>query len=163
MRAPPAVDLAAYVEAQRRARGESPAASAQPAEDENARATRLATANLATPKAQGMGYDPDRSGGIFTIRRVGVDYAEFMFYGWHADARRDMAQLIEVRKGNHSDIQLAVVRKMIEIIRVHAQADFTWRSHRMNKVVTLSARQRDNAGLEEFMLREFFYNPRLAP
>ena len=164
IRLPSAGDFASYVEAQRRARGESSAAAPpQPAEDENARATRLAVANLATQKAQAFGYDPNRSGGVFQIKRMGVDYAEFMFYGWHAAARRDMAQLIEVRKGNNSDIQIAVVRKMIEIIREYEQADFRWQSYRLNRGVTLSARQRDSAGLEEFLMREFFYNPRIAP
>ena len=168
MRAPPAEDFAAYVEAQRRARGESPAVASPPAEDENARATRLAVANLATQKAQGVGYDPNRSdpnrsGGIFTMKNRGVDYAEFMFNGWHTDARRNLQQLVEVLKGNNENIELAVVRKMIEIIRANVQGDFQWRSHRMNKVVTLSARERDNAGLEEFMIREFFYNPRIGP
>jgi hypothetical protein len=76
---------------------------------------------------------------------------------------RDRQQLVEVRKGNNENIELAVVRKMIEIIRANVQGDFQWRSHRMNKVVTLSARERDNAGLEEFMIREFFYNPRIGP
>ncbi len=97
------------------------------------------------------------------MRSRGVDYAELMFNGWHTEARRNMAQLIEVRKGEHGNIELAVVRKMIEIIRANVQGDFQWRSHRMNRVVTLSARQRDNARLEEFMLREFFYNPRIRP
>jgi hypothetical protein len=120
-------------------------------------------ANLSTQKAQGVGYDPNRSGGIFTMKSRGVDYAEFMFNGWHSDARRNLQQLVEVRKGNNENIELAVVRKMIEIIRANVQGDFQWRSHRMNKVVTLSARQRDNAGLEEFLMREFFYNPRIAP
>ena len=86
-----------------------------------------------------------------------------MFHGWHADARRNMAQLVEVRKGDHSNIELAVVRKMIDIIRVHEQADFQWRSYRLNKSVTLSARQRDSAGLEKFLMDEFFYNPHIAP
>ena len=148
-------------EARRRARGEPSAAA--PAEDENARATRLAVANLSTAKAQGVGYDPNRSGGIFTMKSRGVDYAEFMFNGWHTDARRNLQQLVEVRKGGNENIELAVVRKMIEIIRANVQGDFQWRSHRMNRVVTLSARQQDNAGLEEFLMREFFYNPRIAP
>ena len=163
LRAPPAEDFATFIEAQRRARGEPSVAAPAPPETENARATRLAVANLSTQKAQGVGYDPNRSGGIFTLKSRGVDYAEFMFNGWHVEARRDMVQLIEVRKGNHGNIELAVVRKMIEIIRANVQGDFQWRSHRMNKVVTLSARQQDNAGLEEFMLREFFFNPRIAP
>ncbi len=164
VRAPSTLDFAAALEAKQRARGDATPAAAPPAEDDNARATRLAIANLATSKAQGAaGNDPNRSGGIFTMKRKGVDYAEFMFHGWHADARRNMDQLVEVRLGGNSNIELAVVRKMIEIIRSHVQGDFTWRSHRMNRVVTLSARQQDTAALEEFMLREFFFNPRIAP
>lgn len=162
-RAPPTSDFASFIEAQRRARGEPATTPAAPAEDENARATRLAVANLASKKAQPFGYDPNRSGGVFTVKRVGVDYAEFMFYGWHKDARRNMAQLIEVRQGNNSTIQLAVVRKMIEIIREYEQADFQWYSYRLNRSVSRSARPRDSAALEEFLMDEFFYNPRVAP
>lgn len=163
LRIPPAADLAAYVEAQRRARADTAPAAPQPAEDENARATRLAVANLATPKARGFGQDPTRGGGVFQIKSKGVDYAEFMFFGWHADARRDLSQLVEVRKGNNSTIELAVVRRMIEIIRSYEQADFSWHSYRLNRSVMLSARLRDSAGLEDFLMREFFYNPRIAP
>jgi hypothetical protein len=163
LRIPPATDLAAYIESQRRARTDTTPATPQPAEDENARATRLAVANLATPKARGFGQDPTRGGGVFQIKSKGVDYAEFMFYGWHADARRDLSQLVEVRKGSNSTIELAVVRRMIDIIRSYEQADFSWHSYRLNRSVMLSARPRDSAGLEDFLMREFFYNPRTAP
>ncbi len=163
VRAPPAGDFASFLEAQRRARGEPATVASAPAEDANARATRLAIANLKSQKAQPMGFDPNRSGGVFQIKSKGVDYAEFMFYGWHADARRDLQQLVEVRKGNNSTIELAVVRKMIEIIRGYEQTDFRWQSYRLNRSVMLSARLRDNAGLEEFLMNEFFYNPRIAP
>jgi hypothetical protein len=163
LRIPPAADLASYIETQRRARGDTATAPPQPAEDENARATRLAVANLGSQKAQPLPYDPSRSGGVFQIKSKGVDYAEFMFYGWHADARRDLSQLVEVRKGGNATIELAVVRKMIEIIRTHEQADFSWRSHRLNRNIMLSARPRDSTALEEFLMREFFYNPRIAP
>ena len=163
LRIPPAADLASYIDSQRRARGDTPATASQPAEDDNARATRLAVANLGSQKAQPLPYDPSRSSGVFQIKSKGVDYAEFMFFGWHADARRDLSQLVEVRKGGNSTIELAVVRKMIEIIRSHEQADFSWRSYRLNRSVMLSARQRDSSGLEEFLMREFFYNPRTAP
>ena len=45
---------------------------------------------------------------------------------------------------------------MIELIRTHYQRDFNWDSHRLGRVVVLSARVDDTAGLEEFLLREFF-------
>jgi hypothetical protein len=166
VRAPPASDFAAFVEAQRRARGEpAEAAPAAPpaSEDANARATRQAIANLAIPRTPAFGHDPSRSGGVFHLRSKSIDYAEFMFNGWHSEARRNWAQLVEVRKGNHASIELAVVRQMIDIIRKYEQGDFPWYSHRMNRTVTLSARPRDTQGLEEFLIREFFYNPRIAP
>ena len=72
-----------------------------------------------------------------------------------------MAHQIEVRKGSNSDIRIAVVRKMIAIIREYEQEDFLWESQRLGRSLTLSARARDNAGLEDFMMREFFPDPRL--
>ncbi len=165
-RAPTEQDFSSDIEARRRARsGPAPAPSlafpdarpqAEPAEDANARANRLAAANLAPGNAPTFGYDPNRGGGIFSIRHVAYDYAEFMFYGWNTDAQRNTAQLIEVRKGSNPDIKVAVVRKMIAIIREHEQGEFLWGSRRLGRYVTLSARARDNDKLEEFMLAEFF-------
>lgn len=154
---PPAEsDLAAYIEARRRARGEAPAdASAAEAE----RANRSVLANAALKPSAPLNLDsqkPTPSGGLFQIRRRGYDYAEFMFYGWNENFRRQGPQLIEVRKENHRDIDIAVVRKIIEIIRSHERGDFNWHSKRSGKTFTLSARARDNASLEEFMMQEFY-------
>ncbi len=161
-------DLASYIEARRRARAEpTPAASpgsvlnAPPVEDDKARANRLAAANLATQRKLTFGYDPSNSGGVFQIRRLGYESAEFVFYGWDKEIRRNTAQQIEVRKGGNSDIRIAVVRRMIAIIREYEQGDFLWESRRLDRNLTLSARPRDNAGLEEFMMHEFFDDPRL--
>lgn len=135
------------------------AAPTPPVEDPNARANRIAAANL------GLGRKPTfgpvrRSGGVFELIHTGYDYAEFWFYGWNKDIGRDTSQKIEVRKGSASDIRIAVVRRMIVIIRDHEQEDFTWESHRLDRMMTLSARLRDNAGLEAFLLREFYEDPR---
>ena len=162
----PTDDLAAYVEARRRARGESappqaqaPAspniAAAPSSEDENARANRIAAANLGLDRKPTFG-EPRRGGGVFSIQRLGYDYAEFVFYGWNKDIRRNTSQVIEVRKGANPDIRIAVVRRMIQIIRDYEQADFVWESQRLGRNITLSARQRDTAGLEAFLMREFF-------
>ena len=45
---------------------------------------------------------------------------------------------------------------MIAIIREYEKEDFLWRSNRLGREVTLSARTADTEGLEQFMLREFF-------
>ena len=87
---------------------------------------------------------------------MGYDDAEFMFYGWNRDIRRNTTQLIEVRRGNNSDIRIAVVRRIIAIIREYEQEEFLWESKRLGRNLTLSARAKDNAGLEAFMMREFF-------
>ena len=162
-------DLASYIEARRRARGQpapdAPAprvSSAQQAEDDKARSERIAAANLGAQRAQTFGYDPKQGGGVFQIVHMGYDNAEFAFFGWNKDIRRNTKQLIEVRKGNNSDIRIAVVRKMIAIIREYEREDFIWDSYRLGRSLTLSARERDNAGLEDFMLREFFDVPRAS-
>lgn len=168
-RAPADGDLTSYIEARRRARAQSaPDASAgsvvnkaQPAEDDKARTNRIVAANLGAQRAQTFGYDPTQGGGVFQIVRMGFNDAEFTFFGWNKEIRRNTKQQIEVRKGNNSDIRMAVVRRMISIIREYEQEDFLWESHRLGRSLTLSARARDNSGLEEFMLREFFVNPRV--
>ncbi len=136
---------------------------AAPAEDEKARSNRIATANLATQRKQTFGYDPSQGGGVFQIVRIGFSEGEFLFFGWNKDIRRNTKQLIEVAKGNNADTRIAVVRKMIAIIRDHEQEDFLWESQRLGRNLMLSARQRDNAGLEEFLMREFFDDPRRPP
>ena len=155
-------DLSSYIAARRRARGEtesspSPGTTASvPVEDDIARRDRIVASNLASPNSQAFGEPPKNSGGIFGITRIGYTDAEFTFFGWNKDIRRNTTQLIEVRKGANSDIRLAVVRRMIVIIREHENADFVFESRRLGRNVTLSARPRDTAGLEDFMMREFF-------
>jgi len=158
-------DLKSYIEARRHARAQpAPEAAAesmaQQAEDEKTRSNRIAAANLGAQRAQTFGYDPTQGGGVFQIVRLGYDVAEFAFFGWNKEIRRNTKQLIEVRKGDNSDIRIAVVRKMIAIIREYERDDFVWDSYRLGRSLTLSARARDNAGLEDFMLREFFDAPR---
>ena len=151
------------LEAKRRARSESAPRPAPPSppeppavEDEAARRIRIVAANLGTDRLPTFGSDPTRGGGIFQIKRLGYDDAEFMFFGWNRDIRRNTTQLIEVSRGNNSDIRIAVVRRVITIIREYEQEDFLWESKRLGRNLTLSARAKDNAGLEAFMLREFF-------
>jgi len=162
----PAGDLSSYIEARRRARGEpeqpaqpAPAPVASPMEDEDARSKRAVAANLGLNQKPSFGPEPV-GGGIFQLKLVGYDYAEFYFYGWSKDIRRNTVQLIEVRKGDNPDIRIAVVRRMIAIIREHEQQDFLWESPRLGRNIMLSARQRDNAGLEDFMMQEFFRDTR---
>jgi hypothetical protein len=167
-RPPPEPDFATMVEARRRAReGAAPAPpqpssgmiASAPAETEAERARRITSANLA-PKQIVFGYDPAAGGGVFQIRRISISDADVAFYGWNREIKRKTMQIIEISKGNNSDIRIAVVRKMISIIREYESEEFRWESR--GRTVTLSARLRDNPGLEEFMLREFFPDQAVA-
>jgi hypothetical protein len=150
-------DLWSYIQARRRERGE---AEAPPVVIAKAEPNAGLTANLPAP-ATGVGtQDSKRGGGIFEIKRMDYDDAAFEFFGWNKDMGRRTPQLIEVRKGNNSDMRIAVVRKMIAIIREHSKEDFTWHSPRRDGDLVLSARLSDNAALENFLMNEFFDGPR---
>lgn len=160
---PPAQDLASLVESRRRARETASASPAPPstppqppAESEQARHNRIVAENLGLNRRPTLGSDRRRGGGIFEIARMGYDIAEFHFFGWNNVIRRVSRQVIEVRRGAHPSMELAVVRRMIALIREEADGDFVWESQRLGREVTLSARAADNAGLEDFLLREFF-------
>jgi hypothetical protein len=151
---PPAEsDLWSYMQARRRERGEStaPAIDTPKAEPNASLAANLPTAatGAATP-------DPNKGGGIFEIKSMNYDDASFLFFGWNKDMGRRTPQLIEVRRGNNSDMQIAVVRKMISIIREHSKDDFVWRSH--DREIPLSARLEDNAALEAFLMHDFGFD-----
>ncbi len=157
--------MAAQIEARRRARaGAVPAVPGQQisepqpiaGEDENAKRDRNIAANLGSLRAPAPGENSRRGGGVFQIRRIGYEDAEFMFFGWNKDMGRNNTQLVEVRKGNNPDMRIAVVRKMIVIIREHENGDFVWESRRAGRNVSLSARASDTAKLEAFLLQEFF-------
>ncbi|MFZ5555316.1 MAG: hypothetical protein ACOZDY_01115 [Pseudomonadota bacterium] len=160
----PAGDLSSYIAARRAARGEAaPAPPPEPApkaEDKKDRFDQVVAANLGLNRTPEFGYNRDTVGGVFQITRMGYDNAEFLFFGWNSDIKRNTEQVIEVRKGGNRSIEIAVVRRMIEIIRQNAPEDFVWISQRLDRQVTLSARARDNAGLEDFLMQEFFGDPR---
>lgn len=164
----PAGDLSSYIEARRRARGEAAppqvASAAPPAprrpETEAERIEKAMAANLGLDRAPTYDAGREAVGGIFQIERLGVEDAEFLFFGWNPDIRRNTQQRIEVRRGSNADIRIAVVRRMIELIRENADGDFVWISSRLGRNITLSARPRDNAGLEDFLMQEFFGDPR---
>jgi hypothetical protein len=156
--APLITDFSSYLEARRRARGapaEESAPSAPSTEDERARHNRIVAENLGLNRTPTYGRER-QGGGIFQLERVGYTSAEFTFFGWNKDIRRRARQTIEVQIGANPDIRIAVVRRMIVIIREHESEDFVWVSPRLGRDVTLSARAADTAGLEEFLMQEFF-------
>lgn len=163
----PATDLAAYIESRRRERGETstspPAAGAPTAtgESDMQRRDRIVAANLGLDRTPTFGHDARNAGGIFQIKELDDDAAQFYFFGFDKDIGRNAKQLIDVRKGDNSDIRIAVVRRMIAIIRQNISGDFLWVSERLGRQVRLSARPDDNAALEDFILRDIFPGARI--
>ena len=149
-------DLSAYIEARRRERGER---EAPPADYAQTQPNASIAANLPRPATGAATQDRNRGGGIFEIKRMDYDDAAFEFFGWNTEMGRRTPQLIEVRKGDNSDMRIAVVRRMISIIREYSKEDFVWRSPTRGVDVVLSARLSDNAALESFLMHEFFDDP----
>lgn len=94
--------------------------------------------------------------GIFQIMSIESRRAAFSFRGWTSDSSNARREYVQVEIGNNSSIEIAIVRKMIELIRKYYQGNFNWESQRLDRTVVLSARVEDNEGLEAFMLKEFF-------
>ena len=98
----------------------------------------------------------DGTSGVFQILSKGHRAAQFSFNGWTGDRSNSRRDVIDVDAGLNGDIEIAIIRRMIELIRTHYKGDFNWDSQRLGRVVVLSARVEDTTGLEEFMMREFF-------
>jgi outer membrane biosynthesis protein TonB len=151
----PATDMLAYVNAARERRriaeaeagrinAEAVARERGPSEDE----ARMA--NLQ------RNMQPPGTNGIFQIISKDAHSAQFSFRGWKNDFSYSRREVYQVDVGLNGNIDRAIVRKMIEIIRRYYSGDFNWESPRLGRVVVLSARIEDNDGLEDFMMKEFF-------
>jgi hypothetical protein len=154
-RATPQFDMMAAINARRERRRAAEAAAAGSEEHEltpQEAATEAINRNLRSSPREGVG-------GVFTILRKGTRTAEFAFNGWRPDSYRQWREVIEVDAGAGGDVERAIVKRMIELIRSHYTGDFRWESHHLGRVVVLSARPEDNDGLEDFLVREFFGTP----
>jgi type IV secretory pathway VirB10-like protein len=155
---PEETDMAAYIEKRRQARG---ARSEQPAEESDAqRGMRNALANIAAINGRG-GQDPNETGGVFSVTNKTFSHADLKFRGWNPNFKRRWLTAVTVERGSEPDIETAIVKKMIELIRKEKTGDFEWDSQRLNKVVTMSARPQDTQELMAFLYKEMFpdYKP----
>jgi hypothetical protein len=155
----PNADMSDMIAARRRARGQ---ASEQPqGESEQEKGMRNALANIAAANGRSKGDDSNDTGGVFSIADKSFSRAKVKFRGWNPSFKRRWLQQVDVELGNQRDIETAIVKKMVEIIRKEKTGDFDWDSHRLQRVVTLSAREQDTAELEAFLFKEMFpgYQP----
>lgn len=94
--------------------------------------------------------------GVFQITRKGVRLGAFLFRGWTTDASNARREFIEIDAGLNGDIERAMIRRMIELIRRYYTGNFNWESRRLGRTVILSAAPENNAELEDFLIQEFF-------
>lgn len=100
------------------------------------------------------------AGGVFQILRIGARTGSFAFNGWRGGtSSRVRREVFEVDAGPDGDVEMAMVRKMIALIREDYPGDFRWESRRQGRVVTLSAASEHTAELEDYLMREFFDSP----
>ncbi|HEY1044368.1 MAG TPA: hypothetical protein VGE60_10940 [Telluria sp.] len=151
----PEMDMAAYVAARKKQRGVQEETATEGA---NEKAMRNINANIARANAASR---DDGTGGIFSITNKTFNSATLKFRGWNPNFKRRWLQQANVEVGSERDIETAIVKKMIEIIRKEKTGDFEWESHRLNRNVTLSARPQDTEALMAFLYKEMFrdYTP----
>jgi outer membrane biosynthesis protein TonB len=94
--------------------------------------------------------------GIFQILSMDARAGRFAFRGWKNEFSYSHREVYEVYASPDANVQRAMIRKMIEIIRRDYSGDFNWESPRFGRVIVLSARLKDNDGLEDFLIKEFF-------
>ena len=94
--------------------------------------------------------------GVFEITRLESRSASFTFLGWTSSLSNARREFFEVEASAGQDVRLLMIRRMISLIRTHYQGDFDWESHRLGQTIVLSARTEDSAGLEDFLMVEFF-------
>lgn len=151
----PPADLMAYVNAVRERRRVAEMSAER--ENAEARASERVPSDDEIRMANVMrNIQTQGTNGVFQIVSMGLRSAKYSFRGWTKDAGSARRELIEVDAGPNGDMERAIVRSMIALIRKYYKGDFNWESQRLNRVVIMSARMEDNAGLEDFLIREFF-------
>ncbi|WMW81054.1 hypothetical protein RF679_01935 [Undibacterium cyanobacteriorum] len=94
-------------------------------------------------------------GGLFTILNKGVRTATFSFRGW--EMRGGLGrQIYEVDAGLGGNVELAVVKKMLEVIRTRFKKQAPWESTRLGRVVMISMLPEDSEETERFLMKEMF-------
>jgi outer membrane biosynthesis protein TonB len=157
-RTPPAADMSEMIAAARRRReasqqaGNGSSDAPQPAEPGK---NDVALANI-NRDLQRASRKPSLTSGVFQIMSKGVRTAQVQFRGWAPGSDTAWRQTLDVDAGLSGDVDRAIVRRIIALIRTHYTGDFNWESDRLGRVVPLSARQKDNDELEAFLMREFF-------
>jgi hypothetical protein len=151
---PPETDMFATLNAKRAARDQSESE----AEKINAEAAAREVGSTEDEKRDAKIKRNFQNGtnGVFEITRLESQSASFTFLGWTSSLSNARREFFEVQASSSQDVRLVMIRRMIALIRVHYQGDFDWESRRLGRTVVMSARLEDSAGLEDFLMTEFF-------
>jgi hypothetical protein len=160
----PVLDMAEMLNAKRAARQQSEAQAAaenQAAQQGNRGLSpqERAEANVRHSMERSLGKDGE--GGLFTILSKGTRIGSFSFRGWDPRAKSGR-QVYEVDAGLHGSVELAIVKKMLEIIRSRFKGQAPWVSDRLGRTVMLSMAPQDNDDAERFLMKELFESDRSA-
>ncbi|SFU95912.1 hypothetical protein [Pseudoduganella namucuonensis] len=154
-------DMQARVEAARKRRADAnPQPQQEPQESDNDRALRVARANIMGAQGRNAAGEREDTGGVFSIINKSSLSADIKFRGFSANFKRQWSQQVHVELGSELDIETAIVKRMIELIRKEKPGEFQWESHRLGRVVPMNAGRQYQAELEAFLLKEFFPNYR---
>ncbi|WP_338769929.1 hypothetical protein [Massilia sp. METH4] len=153
---PDVTDMSQMIEAARRRRGAVESQPSDSAASEDAKAKARAMANIMGAQGRNAAGEREDSGGIFDVQNQTFNSADLKFRGWNTNFKRRWLTQVKVELGNEIDIENAIVTKMIELIRKEKPGDFEWESHRLGRVVKMSARKEDEPELRAFLLKEMF-------
>ncbi|TXI95533.1 MAG: hypothetical protein E6Q34_02860 [Burkholderiaceae bacterium] len=94
-------------------------------------------------------------GGLFTILNKGVRTATFSFRGWEVRPGGGR-QIYEVDAGLGGNVELAIIKKMMEVIRTRFKKTAPWESNRLGSVIMISMLPEDTEETERFLMKEMF-------
>lgn len=154
--APPEMDMSTMLNAARERRRAAAEAEGRANPEEQADSSASSDNDVAKANIQFLTRRGEGGGGVFQIISKGPRVAQYVFRGWGSTTRENRRQLIEVDAGPDGDVEVAIVKSMIELIRKRYPGDFKWDSHRLGRLVPLSARETDGPALQAFLMREFF-------
>jgi hypothetical protein len=159
----PGEDMQAYIKRQKEQRQAAQGYTQKDSDEINTRDNSPVSDEDKRTAAIQRNLQPQGGNGIFQIREISLRTGRFSFKGWKNDYSKAKQRDFDIEVPLGGDIQRAMVKKMIAIIREEYTGDFNWDSQRLGRVITLSAKPADNAGLEDFLIEEFFGRSGLAP
>lgn len=153
-KAEPLMDMQEMIAARRKARQRDSGVE----EEETAaqKGDRIARQNIASANRAGRGDDKNGTGGLFSWQVHSPFSAQLKFNGFNKNFNRVWLQDLEIELGSEPDIETAIIKKMVVLIRKEKKGDFIFRSERQQRDLTLSARVEDNEELENFLFKEAF-------